>query len=272
MVSSISGSYAAQSTILQSLQNKYSASDKDEDGVLSLAEFTEGGPQGVSATQQEALFNNLDADGDGSLTEEEFTSGLAEKTSRPPPPPPLSGDTAQQLASLFQEVDSDDDSVLSLDEFIKGAQERGVVEDEDTLEKVFTALDADEDGSVSEDEFAAGVSKSAEGAGGPPAGGPPPGGPPPGGAPPSQSSSVSEEDEDLISEILSSYLDATEEADEEEKSTALNDAVESLLTVFDQDEDGNVSNEEAFSGLQALRKASFDYLISLQGEDEQVAA
>lgn len=268
MVSAIGSYSGAQSYILQALKEKYASTDSDGNGALSLVEFQEGAP--ADATGLDKLFSGLDTNSDGSLTEDEFASGLASKfeNQRPPPPSLLSGDTSQKLAELFQSVDSDSDGSLSLAEFISGAQERGEVEDSDTLEQAFTSLDSNQDGLLGEEEF--NVLSEGAGPGGP--GGPPPGGPPPGGAGAS-ASALEEEDESEIAQILAEYLEArnAEDADEDTKTSAVDEAIEKLTDVFDQDEDGTVSQDEAFAGLNSLRKATMDYLISLQGQDQQSA-
>lgn len=267
MASAIGSYSGAQSYILQALQEKYAKTDTDGSGSLSLAEFTAGASGNTSGLDK--LFSGLDADGDGSLTQDEFTTGLAQSLSNQQPPPPqrLSGATSQQLAELFQSVDSDQDGSLSLAEFTTGAQERGDVEDSDTLEQAFSAIDSNQDGLVSADEFTTAIAQDAG-----PTSGPPPGGPPPGGG--GGSASLDDDDEDLISQILSDYLDAAnaDDATDETKTSALDEAVEKLTDVFDQDDDGSVSQNEAFAGLNSLRNATMNYLISLQGEPQSASA
>ncbi len=257
MVSAIGSS--TQSYILQALQSKYAATDADSNGSLTLSEFEAGASDAVSGLED--LFTSLDSDGDGALSEDEFTTGIQEQSRPPPPTSNLSGDVSQKLAELFQSVDSDEDGYLSLEEFDAGTP----ADAPDDQEALFNEIDTNGDGLLSEEEFTTALASNGPGG----SGGPPPGGPPPGGG--GGISALDEEDEDLISEILANYLDATDGVDEETQAAVLKEAEESLLDVFDQDEDGEVTNEEAFAGLQALRKASFDYLISLQGE-EQVAA
>jgi Ca2+-binding EF-hand superfamily protein len=83
-------------------------------------------PQPPSAEKLQALFDEADADGDGTLSLEEF-SALREKM-RPEAPAATSAEEAQsrqaaqplsaeELQALFNEADADGDGALSLEEF-----------------------------------------------------------------------------------------------------------------------------------------------------------
>lgn len=268
MVSAISNYSASQSSFLQGLQNKYAKTDTNSNGVLSLSEFQAGAPEGLSGVNQQDLFKTLDKDSDGSLTQEEFTSGFEGKPSPPPSGGLLSGDVAQHLRELFQSVDADGDGALSQEEFVAGAQDKAAAGDSKVLEEAFSALDTDENGTLSEEEFTSALAAGPAGASGPPPGGPPPG-----------SSGISEE-EDSTSSVYDSRdtnedgivsLDELLAAQSDEESNSLNQALEDLFNAFDQDEDGQLTKQEADAGFNALRKATLDYLISLQGEGQAAA-
>jgi Ca2+-binding EF-hand superfamily protein len=67
--------------------------DADGDGLLSEAEFVEGRPNFASQEQAEAKFAELDADASGTLTQAEAEAGAVSPNAQagagaPPPPPP----------------------------------------------------------------------------------------------------------------------------------------------------------------------------------------
>lgn len=134
------------------------ASDANGDSLLSIDELN------IS----EELFENMDEDGDGTLSNSEILNSLSsmledmknKKTSPqefgqllsdmgldvPPPPPPMGGmpDTSKMAADIFSSKDTDSDALLSIEEL-------------DISEELFATLDTDEDGSISEDELAQGL-------------------------------------------------------------------------------------------------------------------
>lgn len=251
MVSTI-GSYAgAQSGMLQALRERYSQTDTDGDGSLTLEEFTAGAPQGAPDNIED-IFSQLDTNGDGGLSEDEFLAGP--KGHRPPQSSPLSGDMQQQLAEMFQSVDEDGDGFLSLEEFKAGAPKDAPGNQED----FFSSLDTNGDGLLTQDEFTSGL--AAKGPSGPPPG-PPPGG---GGA----SGSDDDEDDDLLSKLIAELQNsATSGTDGSAATTLLDGSAEdaqSFLDLYDQNGDGQLSKDEATAGFDALRREMMSYLLNLQ--------
>lgn len=73
MISGLSGS--GSSALLQQMRERMmSRIDADGDGAITQAEFTSGRPQGASEADAAERFAAIDADGDGSLTETEISS------------------------------------------------------------------------------------------------------------------------------------------------------------------------------------------------------
>ncbi len=88
--------------MMQHLQDAFTSADADGDGALSEAEFSAfdaemkaDAPSGAAGTDASSLFSQLDSDGDGKVTMDEL------KAAAPPPPPVAS--------------DEDDDDTLTAD-------------------------------------------------------------------------------------------------------------------------------------------------------------
>lgn len=167
--------------------------DTDGSGGLNATEFSSlqssmkakapGGGAELSQEDQEAMFAELDADGNGEISEDELATGMEAKRTEmmeemggafgmqgPPPPPPN-----------FTELDSDSSSGLNIDEFMsmqesmaanapEGAEELS----SDKLEEMFAALDTDGSGEISEQELEAGRPQRPQGGGAPKGGMKPP--------------------------------------------------------------------------------------------------
>lgn len=92
----------------------FTSLDADGDGLLTEAEFSAGKPEDVSDEQSASLFAKMDADGDGSVSAEEIA---AQRPEGPPPPPP-SGETAASddsdtsLTDLLEQLQSVIDNYL----------------------------------------------------------------------------------------------------------------------------------------------------------------
>ncbi len=164
-ISSLGGGQQALASLARSL---FKTGDADGSGGISLDEFKVLGknlPGGKNVSETGAsggpdvakIFSKIDADGDGSITEAEFTSAK-------PPQPPFQSDTfssllsiqedqqAQQaggtrLADIFALLDTDKSGGVSRAEF--GAAKSDKTDEAST---VFDALDTDKDGTVSSDE------------------------------------------------------------------------------------------------------------------------
>ena len=163
--------------------------DADADGTVTRDEFVAGRPDGVSEeragelfdtiagddaeglTQQQlvdgllsqlharsqghrpdpkALFATLDADGDGTVTRDEFVAGRPEDVSE------------EQAGAFFDEIAGDSQGGLTEDAFLAGFQAQGPGSSggpqgrrPDPAE-IFSTLDVNQDGVVSRDEFLAG--------------------------------------------------------------------------------------------------------------------
>ncbi|NUQ00096.1 MAG: EF-hand domain-containing protein [Armatimonadetes bacterium] len=108
---------------------KLSASDKDGDGAVSADEAKAGQPA-KGGGDVAGMFKNLDADGDGKLTQGELPAGKWEKLSA---------------------ADADGDGALTLDEFRAGMTRGGGQEGKD----VFAKHDKNGDGALTQDEVPA---------------------------------------------------------------------------------------------------------------------
>ena len=153
MVSAICGAssslnYASIKQAQQSPQDRFSLSDADGSGELSLQEYSDSFvPSHVSDV--EGSFTQIDYDGNGSLSYEELGQfaqennlGGGEQAGGPPPgggPPPSGGGGG---------VSSSDEESL-LEELLEEAAE----ESEDLL----ALLDSDEDGTISQSEIKTGT-------------------------------------------------------------------------------------------------------------------
>ena len=105
----------------------FSELDADGDGLVTQAELD---------AHREARFADVDTDGDGAISLEEFTEHAAMRSS-------------ERAAQMFARLDADGDGVLSRDVLeARGGRGPGAG-------AMIERLDADGDGAVSEEEFAA---------------------------------------------------------------------------------------------------------------------
>lgn len=163
-------------TELQAMLDKGPKGAQRSDGTSSTA------ASGSTAT--EALFSQLDADGDGSLTEAELDQGMKppERNSHsdqnnafasmgmdtqgfaammgggmgmggmPPPPPPPEGASGASLSDL----DSDSDGSITASEFglssTSGTDTSAITSTDSTQQSLFDLIDGDQSGELSSDE------------------------------------------------------------------------------------------------------------------------
>ena len=158
-MTSISGSSTVNYADMykQSQQEKFLATDTDDDGKLSLGEFEAGSPSETSGSSSKAseVFSEIDTDSDGYLTEDEMASAGPPPGGPPPGGPPPGGPpggggmTSDTMLSLFESVSEDTDetedtsvtSLFSVDE----------TEEEDDLLSLLSASET-ESSSDTEDE------------------------------------------------------------------------------------------------------------------------
>ncbi|WNW10770.1 XopAW family type III secretion system calcium-binding effector [Pseudomonas sp. DTU_2021_1001937_2_SI_NGA_ILE_001] len=206
MINGISSGYSSytSSSTLASTQSKrfqetlLSKLDADEDGSVSQEELSSAlssdSKDGITVSLSQA-FSSLDSDDDDNLSAEELAAFA-------PPAPPKEGFDASALAEgLLGALDSDSDGAISSDELTTGLSAAGSSADSS---KVFDALDTNKDGSVSIEELTAALQPQQ-----------PPGGMPPA-TPQGQASS------NLDSEGLFSALDTDDESSASELSQADN--------------------------------------------------
>ncbi len=68
--------------------------DTDGDGTVTMAEFVAARPPEVSEEQATALYNSIDANGTGSITEAQLEESMHNRPTEPPPPPASSSDNS----------------------------------------------------------------------------------------------------------------------------------------------------------------------------------
>lgn len=95
-----------------------SKSDADGNGSLSLDEFSAAGPKGASSDKSAEIFGEIDSDEDGEVTEDELAAfAETRRPDGPPPPPPSSSGGAasgtSSLADMLAELSSDEDETSS---------------------------------------------------------------------------------------------------------------------------------------------------------------
>ena len=108
--------------------------DMDGSGEITAEDF---------AMRRDSRFAEVDTDGDGSVTEAEFLAAAAERA-------------GERAARMFARLDADGDGVLSRDALeARGGRGGGG-------ERMLSRLDEDGSGGVSAEEFEAGMEKFAE--------------------------------------------------------------------------------------------------------------
>ncbi|MBY5420115.1 EF-hand domain-containing protein [Rhizobium leguminosarum] len=121
--------------------------DTDGDGSISKDEFVAGRPSDVTEDQAGTLFDSFDSEGAGSLSVDALTEAMsAEQSQRsegPPPPPPAEDDESQ---SLLSDLDTNGDGLVTLDEFMAGKPEDVT---ESQASQLFSLLDTSDTGSLS---------------------------------------------------------------------------------------------------------------------------
>ncbi|NYT32649.1 EF-hand domain-containing protein [Rhizobium sp. WYCCWR 11128] len=120
--------------------------DTDGDGSISKDEFVAGRPSDVTEDQAGTLFDSFDSEGAGSLSVDALTEAMsAEQSQRSEgaPPPPAEDDQSQ---SLLSDLDTNGDGLVTLDEFMAGKPEDVT---ESQASQLFDLLDTSDTGLLS---------------------------------------------------------------------------------------------------------------------------
>lgn len=144
----------AGKTAMLSTSEMYDKMDADGDGSVTQEEFVAARPDDVTEEMAANLYNSFDTDTSGSLTESEFETAM--KQAPPPPPPPPGGGggmgSSTEESQTFSELDTNQDGVVSADEL-------AAARPDDVTEKMaanlFKSLDTDGSGGLTATEYAA---------------------------------------------------------------------------------------------------------------------
>ncbi len=135
-----SSSTTAQSDPTSKLQELFSKLDANGDGSLTKDEFVAGRPDGVSETDAASLFDKIDTANAGTVTSDEFVTGMANAMpprmagGPPPPPPPDSdGDSGDTVSSTSSTSSTSTSSSTSSDAL------------QQIIDKLIAGLDTDND-------------------------------------------------------------------------------------------------------------------------------
>ena len=189
----------------QMRQNMFSKADTDNDGGLSIGEFSAAGRSKSSGSansadqaRAEKMFAAADSDSDGKLTENELDTYFTKLESRTQSQLlQFQQSAADRAAGFLGKADTDSDGSLSLDEF--AAAGPGGASDTDRAalaEELFARIDGDSDGKLTESELS--TFDKSRGPGG--AGDMPPPPPPPG----MSASDTDEESGTTLADLLAS--------------------------------------------------------------------
>lgn len=136
--------------------------DSDGDGVISESEFTsalqsQGDGETLSEDDLAELFSTIDANGDSSISAEELSSAMSEAAGAPPPPPPPPSEVsgASEDAAAADSAESADSSTDETSEAAASSASSGGAGGASNSES-YDPLDTNEDGVVSATERAAG--------------------------------------------------------------------------------------------------------------------
>ena len=143
----------AGKTAMLSTSEMYDKMDADGDGAVTQEEFVAARPDDVTEEMAANLYNSFDTDTSGSLTESEFETAMNQAP--PPPPPPGGGGgmgSSTEESQTFSELDTNQDGVVSADEL-------AAARPDDVTEKMaanlFKSLDTDGSGGLTATEYAA---------------------------------------------------------------------------------------------------------------------
>lgn len=104
------------------ISQMFSKIDENEDGTIDedeLAQMVAMGPEDGPSTEE--LLSQLDTDGDGAISETEFSEGAQANQQvmgpPPPPPPPQEASETSETETIFSQLDTDGDGTISESEF-----------------------------------------------------------------------------------------------------------------------------------------------------------
>ena len=143
----------AGKTAMLSTSEMYDKMDADGDGAVTQEEFVAARPDDVTEEMAANLYNSFDTDTSGSLTESEFETAMNQAP--PPPPPPGGGGgmgSSTEDSQTFSELDTNQDGVVSAEE-LAAARPEDV--SEEMAANLFKSLDTDGSGGLTETEYAA---------------------------------------------------------------------------------------------------------------------
>ncbi|MDQ0454191.1 EF-hand domain-containing protein [Rhizobium paknamense] len=106
-----------------SAEERFDSMDSDGDGKVTEEEFTAAAPEGVSEEQSAALFEKLDSEGTGYITEDQLAAD--QQQGGPQGGPPMPPSDMSLASSLTDDTDSDSD-LLGMDDIF--SQMRSVIE------------------------------------------------------------------------------------------------------------------------------------------------
>jgi len=145
-------------SVRMSASEMFSKMDADGDGALSEEEFSAARPSNVTAEMAANLYSSFDTDSSGSLTESEYTTATNDM---PPPPPPSasSGSSGSSDSSAsFDALDTNQDGTISAEE-LAAARPEDVTEE--MAANLFNSFDKDGSGGLTAAEYTAAMGNSA---------------------------------------------------------------------------------------------------------------
>ena len=144
----------AGKTAMLSTSEMYDKMDADGDGAVTQEEFVAARPDDVTEEMAANLYNSFDTDTSGSLTESEFETAMNQAPPPPPPPPGGGGGmgSSTEDSQTFSELDTNQDGVVSAEE-LAAARPEDV--SEEMAANLFKSLDTDGSGGLTETEYAA---------------------------------------------------------------------------------------------------------------------
>ena len=136
-----------------STSEMYDKMDADGDGAVTQEEFVASRPDDVTEEMAANLYNSFDTDTSGALTESEYETAMNQAP--PPPPPPGVGGgmgSSTEKSQTFSELDTNQDGVVSAEE-LAAARPDDVTEE--MAANLFKSLDTDGSGGLTETEYTA---------------------------------------------------------------------------------------------------------------------